>query len=357
MTGGIKSAIKKAKVAKTAPNKKAGGKKPKGLAPESEPQEPHEFIKHLVIGDNFCGIYYVSDVFEKAARNGNIYSDWKLRDKSGEAFVRHWGEANGAKRGNWVAVLGHVEEYNGSPQILADKIEVCDQPEPSEMSNYRPVSETKAEDFEKYEKYRDRVYELCDEIGDKTCALILEQVFDIDMLKRVKASPNSNKPYYGMDGGLLAHMAKITYSVGGLASLYGLSPLCTAVGVTAGLLYRVGAVDAFEMDTCSAEFSTNGKLIGVNNLSLSIIDKAVTKLKESNGNELVDETVKRVIHAVASSESGLIKPMTPEAAILSEAIDTDMKIVEILDFIDQDLNDEEFTSFDTESRRQYFKGK
>jgi 23S rRNA maturation-related 3'-5' exoribonuclease YhaM len=319
--------------------------KPKTAKNESEYE--HTFIRHVKVGQTFGGVYYLVSSYEKTAINGKIYSDLTVRDKSGECFVRYWGETKNLNCGDFILVLATVEEYRGNPQIVASEVDKTSEPCKEDMDRYFiSVSETLEKDIEKFEKYVSRVKSICEDIEDNTCIDLIEGVFGD--AKSFFEAPSSDKNFYGIRGGLLSQTVKVVFMCGNMASQYNLSKKETAILITSALLFRVGAVDVYTMNGCNSEMKTQGKLLGCIFFTLGRIQTAFSQ-------DFNVDTVNRVVHAVVSQDSST-KQMTKEAIILSQAVRSDMRIVESIDYIDQDINDEKFTAFDPISKQQYFKG-
>jgi len=344
MKSALKAAIKNSQSAQQSNEKKA----------KSNTPPDHTPIRSVHVGDSFAGVYYVRAAYEKIARNNNVYSDFTVADCSGEAFVRHWNESKGIKRGDWIAIIANVEEYQGKPQIIAQRIEKSPAPEQSDMIHYIPISETKAEDKEKFEKYVKRVEEIATAINDPTCKYILDAVFTDSFKEEFFSAPASERTFYGMVGGLLSHTVKVTYAVGGFASQYSFSHDETCVAVSAALLHYIGAVAAFEIEGCQPAMTVRGKLNGIKQLTLQLVDCAIEDVQEKE--DYNDATAQRLVHVITAQTGEEVLPMTKEAILLAEAVSADMKLVSAIDFIEQDINEEEFTAFDPVNRRQYFKG-
>jgi len=327
------------KTRRQAPQQVAPVEKP---APVSE----HALIKHVKIGDNFSGVYYVELVHIKTARNGNKYTDFTLRDKSGSAFVKYWGVVDDAIKGCFVHISAEGEEYMDKLQIVAQ--EVADIATPKDLSNYVPKSPTLADDADVINTYR--------KSSNLTCTLILERVFgDADDRAVFAKAPCSILPHYGVEGGLLAHTVKVLRIAERLGILYDLCPDDTSILLTAALLHRVGAVRAFDFVDCAPVETKHGKLLGVEYLSGESVAEAIRKARGSNG--FCGETALRILHAVNACTKRYIKPMTLEAILLSEAYYTDLSMVGAMDFMENDQNtDEEFTAYDPVQKRQYYRG-
>lgn len=322
--------------------------------PMEKTKSNHTLIKSVELGDSVSGVYYVHGVSERTARNGNPFTDLQLGDRSGNSFIRHWGKVeDSVKKGTWVAIQARTDEYNGQMQIIADRVEPAD--EPSDLSDYVPISETLDTDKKRFEKYISRVLELCDEINDATCVHILGRVFSKNFKEEFFETPYNDQPSYGMLGGALSHTVKCVHAVGGFAQNYKLNTYETVIAVTAALLHGCGSKDAFSFEGALAEPTTSGKLYGLKELTLERVRSALQEAKELAG--FNEETAMRVIHALSTfDQAGPVSPMTKEAILISEVIDTDLKLTQATDFLEVDTNQDLFTAYDPSNKRQYYKG-
>jgi len=309
----------------------------------------HQPIKHLEIADLFKGVYYLEQMSIKVARNGSKYSDLVLKDKSGSSFAKFWGTLTKTKKGMFVAVEGHVDEYMGKPSVIVDKIKEVEPP--TDLSDYLAQSLSLESDKFLFSDFIQRIDGLGVEIQDETCEQLIDVIFTEEFKKQFFEAPYSILPHYATRGGLLEHTIKVAGISSDAASRCGLSSDEKVVLYTACLLHGIGAIEALEFQDCVARETKSGVLLGKTFLSSRMIQKAVEGLENLNQELLV-----RILHAVLSHEATSIKPMTREAIILAEACRTDMRIVEASDFIEQDLNDDEFTAFDTLSQRRFYKG-
>jgi len=310
----------------------------------------HVLIKHVEVGDTFAGVYYVHAAFEKVARNNNIYSDFTLRDKSGEAFVRHWGDAKGLKHGDWVAILATVGEYQGKPQIVAQQLEPSEPPDATEMANYVVVGPNQQSDIAKFDQYIERVGEACGLAKDATCARLLGAVFTDAFRDDFFNAPNSDRIHDGTVGGLLSHTVKVAYLMGGFGSQYDFDDLTMAISFTVALLHRIGATKAYAMDGCQPTESDVGVMVGVKALTLALVEEGVGKTKK-----MEPMTLSRIRHAIVSQDWQDVKPMTKEAMVLAAVTRTDLRLTEALDFIAQDTSSDRFTAFHPERKQRYLR--
>lgn len=315
----------------------------------------HTLINSVVIGDSFDGVYIIKSAFEKIARNNNPYCDFLLGDKSGQAYVRFWGPLKDIKCGDWLAIIANVTEYNGNAQIIAQRVEKSDPPTEQEMENYILKSTSKEEDIKKFDKYISRVKEICDLINDQTCKIILESIFTTEFRDKFFNSPLNDKTFYGMNGGLLSHTIKTSYIVGGVASQYGFENLEVVISITAALLHKIGAIDSYQIKNCQSLETKESKLHSMKLLTLYRFMNSIKDLRTLEG--FKEETASRIQHCLEAQDCLGIQPLTKEAVLLSEVMDTDIKLTSAIDVIDNDNNDEEFTSYDPNNKRYFYKGK
>ena len=322
-----------------------------------EKEVTHRLIKHAQKGETFCGIYYLENLMVKIAKNGNKYSDLTVRDKSGSSFVRFWGEVTDAKKGDYIDIAANVEEYQGNTQIVARR--VTKEETPDDLSNYIAIAETADEDIKWFDSFRAEISNLGESSGDRTCEYVNNDLFHSGkFLEKFTSAPGSISPYYGKKGGLLERVGKIAQITKSMAQPYGLAETEKAILFTASLLHRVGAVDAYDFIDCMPVETKQGILVGVDALTIIRISRSVRKvLKNASKNDITvdSDTILRLLHIFALPSHD--KPATKEALVFSEACEADLKIVEAINFIEQDENiGEDFTAYDPILRRRYYKG-
>jgi 23S rRNA maturation-related 3'-5' exoribonuclease YhaM len=320
----------------------------------------HQLITHQNIGDEFSGTYYAQSAYIKQTVNKKDYTDMVLRDKSGSRPVKHWGTVKDLAKGCWVYVAAAVEEYQGNPSIIAKNIEIVD--EPAALDDYVPVYDGCHELADDFDELRKTLDALCETLKDETCSMLVEQVYSSgSFFDRFVNCPGSDGPSYGKQGGLLASVVRVARHALDASPRYEVSDLEKAIMLTAALLYRTGAADAYEFEDCVPVKTKRGILLGMPNLTMHRIGSALRRVMafaKQNSKEVSQETVIRVLHCiVAANNTCGIEPMTKEAMVLRGIIELDEDVVDALDFINSDTNkDDEFTAFDPRLRRQYYTG-
>jgi hypothetical protein len=129
--------------------------------------------------------------------------------------------------------------------------------------------------------------------------------------------------------------------------------------VASSLLCRAGAIDSYYFDGCIPTKSLRGHLVGEWSLTVNRVGSAIRRAiadSEDKDSEVCENTMLRLIHAIASSHrySG-VKPMTKEAIVLNGIVRIQNDVANAENVIAEDQNDDVFTAFDPRSRRQYYK--
>jgi 23S rRNA maturation-related 3'-5' exoribonuclease YhaM len=315
----------------------------------------HQFIKHVGVGDTVTGVYYVERVDIKLAKNGTRYSDFLLRDKSGSAFARYWGVSNDVEKKSFVDIAANTEEYLDKPQIVIQRIDPEEMPE--DMEDYIPKSETSNQDADTFDEFLDLVGNLCEESGNNTPILIVQEIFNkASFFNKFITSPSSGRPHYGREGGLLKQTANVAKMAKVIAANYSLDSNEKAILLASAMMHKIGSVDAYEFENLIPTETVKGALSGVKILTTNRVF-AAWKMLAKKKKDVDEETFDRIQHSLSTCfDSYSSKPMTKEAIVLSEAYRADSTIVESFDFIADDESTDDFTAYDSLRRRRYFRG-
>ena len=321
--------------------------------------QAHALIGHQNIGTTFEGVYYVEKAFVKQTKTQKDYLDLVLRDKSGSRFVKFWGTIDGLLKGNWVFVVANVEEYMGSPSIIAKNIEIVAQPD--DLSDYIPVYDDMDQCAERFDEIREELKKLETSTGDETAGMLVDEVYgNSKFFDKFVVAPGGIGTHYGRQGGLLACTVRVAdvclKTMGG----YRLEDEDKVILLASSLLYRIGAIDAYEFQDCVPVETKRGVLLGLNNLTMTRVSSALKRVitaLNKQGNAPSQEVVIRLLHAVTSFDGNGVTPATREALILQSIVRMDVDMVDAIEFIEQDVNEnDEFTAYDPVLRRRYYTG-
>lgn len=319
----------------------------------------HALLQHQEVGSSFEGVYYVEQVFVKQTQQKKDYLDITLRDKSGSRYVKFWGTIDGLQKGNWVFVVANVEEYMGNPSIIAKNIEVASEPE--DLSNYISVYDDSDKCAERFDTIREELRLLEGEMGDGTAGLVVDEVYgNSKFFEKFVVAPGGTGPHYGRQGGLLACTVRVADACLKMMDSYRLEAGEKVILLAAALLYRIGAIDAFEFRDCIPVETKRGILLGLNNLTMTRISSALKRVVaalDKDGKVPNQEAVIRLLHSITTYDGKSVTPATREALILQSLVRMDREMVDAIEFIERDTNkSEEFTAYDPVLRRRYYRG-
>lgn len=309
----------------------------------------HAFITQQEIGTQFCGIYYVASLNIKKARNNKEYMELSLKDKSGSVFAKFWGIDSNISKGDYIFVNISVEDYQGSPSYIVRSIEQYN--EDIDESLYVPIVENKDNLINEFAKFLKGVDDLSLELNSPI-GKIVSGVFSPSVKKAFYDAPSSTLAYYGKVGGALENTVNICKVTEKFAEVYRLTNAERLVLMAGALMSRVSCIETYEMSECAAEETKTGSLIGLKNLTvLRFLDvwKNIDKSKEDR------EWFLRLLHVISSDENSTTKPATKEAILLKNAVEMDIKMSEMLDYINREEHWEKgFSSFDSINKRRYY---
>src|SRR5205823_7714716 len=96
------------------------------------------FIQHLSDGETLDEVFLVSEKQLRANRNGNLYIQVELRDRTGAISARLWNASEQVFRtfdeGDFLQIKGKVQLFQGALQVIlnqidrvaSDKVELAD---------------------------------------------------------------------------------------------------------------------------------------------------------------------------------------------------------------------------------------
>src|SRR5438477_9871890 len=102
------------------------------------------FIQQLADGDAIDDIYLVTDKQLRANRNGNLYLQVELRDRTGCISARLWNAGEHLFRsfenGDFVLARGKVQLFQGALQVILSHLERSEA-EKVELADFLPHTE------------------------------------------------------------------------------------------------------------------------------------------------------------------------------------------------------------------------
>lgn len=291
-------------------------------------------------------------------RNGQLYLQVELADKSGTITGRLWNASDddyGAfEDGDYVRVEGHTQLYSGSLQLIVSAIERAD-PRTIDESEFLVLSRN---DVVRLEAELTTILGTIRAVPLK--ALADEVLADGPLMEAFRRTPAGVKHHHAYAGGLLDHVVNLLRLADRVAPLYpALDRDLLLVGV---LVHDIGKT--VELESLQGfSYTDAGQLLGHVLLGLEIIDAKIRLIEARTGERFDAEVAVRVKHMIASHhgqyEFGSPKlPMTLEAVALHHLDHLDAKMAGTIQLLQNEATAEDgWTQYQQSQGRKFFRGR
>src|SRR4051812_26051130 len=315
------------------------------------------YVNQLSERENIDQVFLVADKQLRANRNGNLYLQLRLTDKTGSLTGMLWNASdnifNSVETGNYLRVAGTTQVYNGQLQMIVTRIEPTDPRQIDEL-DFITVSS------EEIDKLAKRMAELLRGIQNPHLRNLAECFLaDEDFMGRFMAAPAGIKNHHAYRGGLLAHVVSLMEVCRVVAPLY--PDLDADVLLIGAFLHDAGKIDELTYDR-EFGYSDAGQLIGHVILILSTLEDKVAESERMANDKFPPELLLRLKHLIVSHhgeyEYGSPKlPMTLEAIALHLLDNLDAKLYSVAQLMREDVGgDSNWTSYNQALGRKFFKG-
>ena len=291
-------------------------------------------------------------------RNGQLYLQVELADKSGTITGRLWNASDddyGAfEDGDYVRVEGHTQLYSGSLQLIVSAIERAD-PRTVDESEFLVLSKN---DVVKLEAELATILGTIQALPLKSLAD--EILTDGELMEAFRRTPAGVKHHHAYAGGLLDHVVNLLRLADRVAPLYpALDRNLLLVGV---LVHDIGKTQELE-SLQGFSYTDVGQLLGHVLLGLEIVDAKIRAIETRTGQRFEPEAAMRVKHMIASHhgqyEFGSPKlPMTLEAMALHHLDHLDAKMAGTIQLLQNEATAEDgWTQYQQSQGRKFYRGR
>jgi 3'-5' exoribonuclease len=307
-------------------------------------------------GDTIEEIYLATDKQLRANRNGNLYLQVELRDRTGAMSARLWNAGEAIFRtfesGDFVLIKGKVQLFQGALQIILGHVEKV--PEARvDLGDFLPHTE---QDVSKlYERLRTILMKMS---NPNLRALAECFLIDQEFVEAFCKAPAGIRNHHAYLGGLVEHVVTLMDAADRLAPLY---PDLDRDLLTMGIfLHDIGKVRELTYDRVFG-YTDEGQLIGHLIIGVEMLNEHVQRVPDLTGEPFPNELLLRLKHMILSHhgsyEFGSPKlPMTPEAVALHHLDNFDAKVHSFTRDIREDRNPSSWTPFNQALQRRLFKG-
>ena len=319
---------------------------------------PRRLIAELPPQAQFDQTFLATHKQLRPNRNGQLYLQVELADKSGTITGRLWNASDedfaAFEDGDYVRVEGHTQLYSGSLQVIITAIGRAD-PRTIDESEFLVLSKN---DLVRLEA------ELATILGSIRSAplkaLADEILADAPLVAALRRTPAGVKHHHAYAGGLLDHVVNLLRLADRVAPLYPeLDRDLLLVGV---LVHDIGKVRELE-SLQGFSYTDEGQLLGHVLLGLEMIDAKIRAIEARTGQPFDPEAAVRVKHMIASHhgqyEFGAPKlPMTLEAVALHHLDHLDAKMAGTIQLLRNEATAEDgWTQYQQSQGRKFFRGR
>jgi len=315
------------------------------------------FVHELADGEAVEDLFLVSDKQLRANRNGNLYIQADLRDRTGVINARLWNAGEPLFRsfdvGDFVRARGKVQLFQGALQLILSHLEKIE-PGAVELTDFLP--HTTQDVGVLLQKLKDALRK----IGDPHLRALVECfLMDDGFVRDFCTVPAGVRNHHAYVGGLLEHVVTLLDAAERLLPLYpDVDPDLLLVGV---FLHDCGKVREL---TCKKAFAytDEGQLVGHITIGVELVTEQAVEAAKLTGEPFPAELLLRVKHMILSHHGQLdfgspVVPMTPEAMFLAALDNLDAKVNTFTRDIREDRNaTSAWTPYSQSLQRRLFKG-
>ncbi len=315
-----------------------------------------QFVKDLGQQESVNEIFLASNKQLRANRNGDLYLQLELSDRTGTISARMWNAKEALyksfENGDFVRVQGTTQVFQGALQMIATDVAAAS------------ANDVDGEDFlqlspQGIDRLSLRLAELLR--GMKTPALLnIAECFLADeaFMGKFTRAPAGIKNHHAYPGGLLEHVVTMMEASVRIADLYPvLDPDMLLMGV---FLHDMAKIDELAYDK-GFSYTDEGQLVGHLVMAVSMLEAKVREAEELTGETIAKDTVIRLKHIIVSHhgeyEYGSPKlPMTLEALAVFYLDNLDAKLHAFQRMMDDDPNvADNWTVYNPNLGRKLFK--
>jgi 3'-5' exoribonuclease len=318
---------------------------------------PRRFVRQLADGDTIEEVFLVADKQLRANRNGNLYLQLDLRDRTGSISARLWNAGEHLFRsfdaGDFLQVKGKVQLFQGALQMILSHLERV-APEKVDLTDFLPHTE---QDVSKlFERLRGVLLKLS---NPHLRALSECFLMDDALVRDFCKAPAGVRNHHAYIGGLLEHVVTLLDGAERLLPLY---PEIDRDLLLSGIfLHDIGKVRELSCDRAFG-YTDEGQLVGHIVIGVEMLNEKAARVPDLTGEPFPHELLLRLKHMILSHhgtyEFGSPRlPMTPEAIALHHLDNFDAKVHTFTRDIREDRNQTSaWTPYNPATQRRLYKG-
>lgn len=314
------------------------------------------FVSQFSHNEQISQVFLASDKQLRPNRNGNLYLQVELSDRSGSVNTRMWNandnDYKAFDNGDYVHVEGATQLFQGNMQLIANRIRKA-RPDEVDEADFTTLQS------EEVDKMRERLTEILNGITTAPLSRLAKGFLADDVfMEKFCRAPAGMKNHHAYQGGLLEHVLSL------MELVLVVGPRYPQVD-TEKLLIGAFLHDAAKVDELSYErdiaYTDPGQLLGHMSLGVTMLEEMVRKIVSQDGQPFPDRLLMELKHMIISHhgeyEYGSAKlPMTLEAVTLHHLDNLDAKLASFTQLIKDCPNaDSNWTQYFSQIGRKLFK--
>lgn len=319
---------------------------------------PRRFVQQMADGESLDDVYLVTDKQLRANRQGNMYIQVELRDRTGSISGRLWNAGEPLfktfEQGDFLRVRGKVQLFQGSLQIILSQLERQESHHVN-LADYLPQTE------QDVSKLLERLRGFLRKLSNFHLRALGESfLLDEDFVAAFCRAPAGVRNHHAYVGGLLEHVVTLLDAADRILPVYPeLDRDLLLMGI---FLHDIGKVRELSFDRVFG-YTNEGQLIGHIVIGVEMLGAHAAKVPELTGEPFPVELLQRLKHMIVSHhgtyEFGSPRlPMTPEAIALHYLDNFDAKVHSFTRDIREDRGSKSsaWTPYNPSTQRRLFKG-
>lgn len=315
------------------------------------------YVCQLAHNEQVSQVFLASEKQLRPNRNGNLYLQLQLSDRSGAIAARLWNASENDYRafenGDYVKVDGNTQLFQGSMQLIANTIRRA-RPDEIDEADFRVLR------TDEIDHMASRLTEILRGIKTPELRTLAECfLMDTNFIAKFTTAPAGMKNHHAYKGGLLEHVVGLMELVLAIAPRY---PRINQDKLLVGaFLHDAAKVDELSYDREIA-YTDEGQLLGHMVMAMTMIDDKVREAERLSGEPFPKQLATEIKHMVISHhgeyEYGSPKlPMTLEAVALHHLDNLDAKLASFTQLmIDCPNVESNWTQYHTNLGRKLYKG-
>lgn len=316
-----------------------------------------QFVSELGDGDAIDQIFLASEKQLRTNRNGNLYLQLRISDRTGSLTAMLWNAQqkhfDGFENGDFVNLKGTSQIYNGAMQVLAREVTKANS-DGIDEGDFITLSTQKLESL--VAKMADMLREMKDgHLRDLAECFLLDEPF----MAQLKRAPAGVKNHHAYHGGLLEHLVSLMEVASLVAPKY--PKLNHDLLVFGAFLHDIGKIRELTYSP-DLGYSDQGQLLGHMVQGVVILDAMIAETVRQSGDPFPEPLADQLRHMIVSHhgsyEFGSPKlPMTLEAIALHHLDSLDAKLHSFQQLIEEDVNPSSpWTVYHPSIGRKIYKG-